>query len=73
MLHKTSQERYEKLHAQFLCLMKHFDREGLDDFIQTANSLREWILQDASLSQHQKDEIERFAVPNGIDWQISLI
>jgi len=70
MLHKTSRERYEKLHAQFLRLMKHFDREGLDDFIQTANSLRGWIPQDASLSQHQKDEIERFAVPSGMDWQI---
>jgi hypothetical protein len=70
MLHKTSQERYEKLHVQFLRLMRHFDKEGLDDFIQTANSLREWILQDATLSQHPKDEITRFAVSNGIDWQI---
>jgi hypothetical protein len=70
MLHTTSQERYEKLHSQFLRLMRHFDKEGLDDFIQTANSLRDWIRRDQSLSQHQKDEIERFTVPNGIDWQI---
>jgi hypothetical protein len=70
MLYKTSQERYEKLHAQFLRLMKHFDKEVLDDFIQTANSLRDWILRDTTLSQYQKDEITRFAVPNGIDWQI---
>ena len=70
MLYKTSEERYQKLHAQFLRLMRHFDKEGLDDFIQTANSLREWISQDGSLSQHQKDEIERFAAPNGVDWQI---
>src|SRR5260370_3361873 len=70
MLHTTSQERYEKLHTQFLRLMKHFDKEGLDDFIQTANSLRDWIRRDRSLNQHQRDEIERFAVSNGIDWQI---
>ena len=70
MLHKTSRERYEKLHTQFLRLMKHFDKEGLDDFIQTANSLKDWTLQDTTLSQQQKDEIARFAVPNGIDWQI---
>jgi hypothetical protein len=70
MLHKTSQERYAKLHAQFLRLMRHFDKEGLDDFIQTANSLRDWIERDATLSQHQKDEIKRFAVHNGIDSQI---
>lgn len=70
MLHKSAQERYEKLHAQFVRLMKQFDKEDLDDFIQTANSLREWILHDPTLNQHQKDEIKRFAVPNGIDWQI---
>ncbi len=70
MLHKTSQERYQKLHAQFLRLMRHFDKDGLDDFFQTANSIIEWILQDATLSQHQKDEIKRFTIANGIDWQI---
>jgi hypothetical protein len=51
-------------------LMKHFDKDGLDDFIQTANSLTDWIRRDRSLNQHQRDEIERFAVSNGIDWQI---
>jgi hypothetical protein len=70
MLHKTSQERYQKLEAQFHRLMNHFDREGLDDYIQTANSLRDWIPRDPSLNQHQKDEIKRFAVDNSIDWQI---
>jgi hypothetical protein len=70
MLHKTSQERYEKLHGQFIRLMKHFDKDGLDDFIQTANSLTDWIRRDPTLNRHQKDEIERFTVYNGIDWQI---
>src|SRR5580700_6352982 len=70
MLHKTSQERYEKLHAQFLRLMRNFEKEGLDDFFQTANSLKDWILHDSALNQHQKDEIKRFALSNGIDWQI---
>jgi hypothetical protein len=70
MLHETSKERYEKLHGQFILLMKHFDKDGLDDFIQTANSLTDWSRRDRSLNQHQRDEIERFAVSNGIDWQI---
>jgi hypothetical protein len=50
--------------------MRHFDMDGFDDFVQTANSLRDWILQDTTLTQHQRDEIKRFTVPNGIDWQI---
>jgi hypothetical protein len=50
--------------------MKHFDKDGLDDFIQTANSLTDWIRRDPTLNQHQKAEIERFTVYNGIDWQI---
>jgi hypothetical protein len=70
MLHKTSQERYEKLHAQFISLMRHFDIDGLDDYIQTANSLTDWIRRDQNLSQDQRDEIDRFTMPNGIDWQI---
>jgi hypothetical protein len=70
MLHETSEERYEKLHGQFIRLMKHFDKDGLDDFIQPANSLTDWIRRDRSLNQHQRDEIERFAASNGIDWQI---
>ena len=70
MLHKTSQERYDKLHAQFIRLMKHFDKDGLDDFMQTANSLTDWIRRDPTLNQHQKAGIERFTVYNGIDWQI---
>jgi len=70
MLHKTSQQRYEKLRVQFNRLMRHFDNEGLDDFIQTANSLRDWVQRDRTLSQHQRDEIERLAVDNSVDWQI---
>jgi len=70
MLHKTSQERYEKLHAQFIRLMRHFDKDGLDDYIQTANSLTDWIRRDRTLTQDQRDEIKRFTVHNGIDWQI---
>ena len=70
MLHKNTQERYAKLCADFRRLMHHFDRDGLDDFIQTANSLVTWIELDDTLSQHQKDELARFKIPNGIDWQI---
>ena len=70
MLHKNARERYTKLCADFSRLMYHFDRDGLDDFIQTANSLVNWIKLDDTLSQHQKDELARFTIPNGIDWQI---
>jgi hypothetical protein len=70
MLHKNTQERYAKLCADFRRLMHHFDRDGLDDFIQTANSLVTWIKLDDTLSQHQKDELARFTIPNGIDWQV---
>jgi hypothetical protein len=70
MLHSTAQERYQKLHTQFNRLMRHFDKEGLDDFIQTANSLTDWIRRDSTLTQDQKAEIERFTIHNGIDWQI---
>jgi hypothetical protein len=43
MLHKTAEQRYQKLRRQFRRLMNHFDLEALDDFIQTAHSLRDWI------------------------------
>jgi hypothetical protein len=70
MLHRTAQERYEKLKNVFTRLKRNFNRDDLDDFIQTANSLREWIRRDASLTSEQKDALERFVVPQSVDWQI---
>lgn len=70
MLHTTAQERYEKLKKVFARLMDSFNRNDLDDFIQTANSLPEWIRLDDSLSQEQKDALERFVVAPSLDWQI---
>jgi hypothetical protein len=51
MLHKTPQERYEKLKKVFARLMDHFNLDDLDDFVPTANSLPEWIRRDATLTQ----------------------
>jgi hypothetical protein len=70
MLHKTAQDRYQKLRNVFARLKKHFNRDDLDDFILTANSLREWIRQDATLTPEQKAHLEAFVVPESIDWQI---
>jgi hypothetical protein len=70
MLHTTAQERYEKLRNVFARLKRNFNRDDLDDFIQTANSLREWIRRDAAITQEQKDALERFVVPESLDWQI---
>jgi hypothetical protein len=70
MLHRTSQERYEKLKRVFARLMERFNRDDLDDFIQTANSLREWIMQDDTLLPEQRAHLERFVVPESLDWQI---
>src|ERR1035438_1855968 len=70
MLHRTSQERYEKLKRVFARLMERFNRDDLDDFIQTANSLREWIMQDDTLSSEQRAHLERFEIPKSLDWQI---
>lgn len=70
MLHTSAQERYEKLKRLFRRLMADFNRDDLDDFILTANSLPEWIKHDAGMSQEQKDCIHRFMVPEGIDWRI---
>jgi hypothetical protein len=70
MLHTTAQERYNKLKAVFARLKSNFNRDDLDDFIQTANSLRDWIRNDATLSQDQKAHLERFVVPESVDWQI---
>jgi hypothetical protein len=70
MLHRTSQERYEKLKRVFARLMQQFNRDDLDDFIQTANSLREWIKHDNTLLSEQLAHLERFVVPESLDWQI---
>src|ERR1700683_3876547 len=70
MLHRTAQERYNKLRTVFTRLKEHFNRDDLDDFIQTANSLREWIRQDSSLTSEQKAHLESFVVPESMDWQI---
>ena len=70
MLHRTSRERYEKLKRVFCRLMDRFNRDDLDDFIQTANSLREWITRDVSSTTEQRAHLERFVVPKSLDWQI---
>ena len=70
MLHKTAHERYQKLKKVFTRLKANFNRDDLDDFMQTANSLREWIRQDPTLGVEQKAHLERFIVPESVDWQI---
>jgi hypothetical protein len=70
MLYQTAQERFEKLKKVFARLMANFNRDDLDDYIQTANSLREWIRQDKTLTPEQTDHLERFVVPESMDWQI---
>jgi hypothetical protein len=70
VLHKTSQERYEKLKKVFARLMEHFNADDLDEFVQTANSLREWIRRDGTLTQEQSAALERFVVEQSLDWQI---
>jgi hypothetical protein len=70
MLHQTAQERYEKLKKVYLRLMQRFNRDDLDDFILTANSLPEWIRRDSTLSLDQKEALEKFVVPESLDWQI---
>ena len=70
MLHRTAQERYQKLKKVFTRLMERFNRDDLDDFVQTANSLRDWIRRDDTLTQEQKAALERFVVDQSLDWQI---
>jgi len=70
MLHKTAEERYEKLKKVFARLMLQFNRDDLDDFVLTANSLREWIRRDGTLTSDQKSALERFVVDESLDWQI---
>jgi hypothetical protein len=70
MLHQTAQERYDKLKKVFARLMANFNRDELDDYIITANSLREWIRQDNTLIPEQRNHLERFVVAESQDWQI---
>lgn len=70
MLHKNATERYEKLKKVFRRLASNFNRDDLDEFISTANSLREWIRRDPTMSQEQRDHLERFVVPASLDWTI---
>jgi hypothetical protein len=70
MIHTTAQERYEKLKNVFRRLMANFNRDDLDDYVQTANSLREWVRQDSSLMPEQREHLERFVENNSLDWQI---
>lgn len=70
MLHTSAQQRYTKLRRVLVRLLNHFNCDDLDDFIQTANSLREWIILDPSLTPEQRNRLERFTVPESVDWQI---
>lgn len=70
MLHTTAYERYEKLKKLFRRLMANFNRDDLDDFIATANTLPVWIKHDPRMSQEQKNAVEQFTVREGVDWQI---
>jgi hypothetical protein len=71
MLHKTALDRYQKLKKEYARLMTgRFNRDDLDDFIETANSLPEWIRQDPDLTSEQKAALEKFVVPESVDWQI---
>jgi hypothetical protein len=70
MLQSTSQERYQKLRRVFVRLMGCFNRDDLDDFIQTANSLPNWIRRDSSLCQEQREHLESFVAGRSLDWQI---
>lgn len=70
MLHTTARERYETLRNVFARLKKNFNRDDLDDFIQTANSLPGWIRRDPTVTPEQEAALERFVVPESVDWQI---
>ena len=70
MFHTTARERYQKLKNVFARLKANFNRDDLDDFVQTANSLRDWIRTDPALSPEQRAHLERFVVPESVDWQI---
>jgi hypothetical protein len=56
----TAHERYQKLMRVFGRLMKDFNRDDLDDFILTANSLREWIRRDQTLTVFAREVIASY-------------
>jgi hypothetical protein len=70
MLYKTSRERYEKLKRTFIRLMTSFNRDDFDEYVQTANSLREWIERDSTLLPCQKEHMHGFTHSQSLDWQI---
>jgi hypothetical protein len=70
LLHKNSRERYDRLKVQFRRLMRNFNHDDLEDFILTASSMPEWMKDDPSMVQEQRDGIGRFTLPESLDWQI---
>ncbi|MFI5088605.1 MAG: hypothetical protein ACHP7P_00930 [Terriglobales bacterium] len=70
MLHTTAYEKYEKLKKVFHRLMNDFNRDDLDDFVQTANSLPEWIRRDSTTTPEQRKAVARFTADESLDWQI---
>lgn len=70
MYYKNSFELYEKLTGDFYRLMRYFDRDKLADFCIAAHSLCEWIPRDQSLSEHQKEQIVRYKIPRGINFNL---
>src|SRR6266567_3225063 len=68
VLHKNAKDRYDKLKKIFRRLGSNFNRDDLDEFISTANSLREWIRRDPAMTQEQRDALERIVVPVSLDW-----
>jgi hypothetical protein len=70
MLDKTAKDRYGKLKRVFARLMSYFNGDDLDDFVQTANSLREWVERGDTLTPEQKGALARFVVDESLDWQM---
>lgn len=70
MLHKNSRERYDKLKKVFRRLMRNLNVDDLDDFIATANSMPQWMKNDPTLIQEQRDHLSRLIVDGSLDWQI---
>ena len=70
MLHKNSRERYGKLKKEFRRLMQNFNVDDLDNFIATANSMPQWMRNDPTLIQEQRDALARLTVEESVDWQI---
>jgi hypothetical protein len=47
-----------------------FNVDDLEDFIETANTMPEWMKHDPSLIRVQRDALARFTVEGSLDWQI---